>query len=83
MSRPDLDPVARWVERIGVPLLVAFTLGVIVAGRADEQRIAEQAAAVKEARALVAAVTDDLNVWRDGCSSPAALTARATPGARP
>lgn len=67
MSRRDLEPTAQWVERTGVPLLVAFTLGMITAGCAERRHVDDARAAVLQARVEVARITDDLAVWRDGC----------------
>ncbi len=73
MTRPHpSEPLARWVERTAVPLLIAFTCGMLAAEYSADRRVEEARAAVLEANAAVGRVLDDLAVWRDGCEAPVA-----------
>ena len=70
---------AHWVDRVGIPLLVAFTVGMLV-GSGSQGYHAEQAMEqVRRARHVVARVEADLQQWRQACEPLVAMPVMQAP----
>lgn len=71
--------IAHLVEWRLVPLLLALTVGVMLGQCSDERRLAEQAQALKQARADLRVAASVLAQWEYACTPLLSMPVQGTP----
>lgn len=69
----------HWVDRVGIPLLVAFTVGMVVGSGSQHHQTDNALQEVRQARQLVARVQADLQQWRQACEPLVAMPVLQAP----